>query len=112
MFEWKARLILDGAKLIGIHKARYYKRKDGLALGPGKILKKKNYFKKSTPFLNYVSILGAFVSALEYSSGAKADIVGKPESAFFLSSIREFNVQPDECLMIGDVIKSVTLVWI
>lgn len=29
------RLISDGAKLIAIHKARYYKRKDGLALGPG-----------------------------------------------------------------------------
>lgn len=43
------------------------------------------------------------MSALEYSSGAKADIVGKPETAFFLSSIRDLNVQPDECLMIGDV---------
>ncbi|TNN86368.1 Haloacid dehalogenase-like hydrolase domain-containing protein 2 [Liparis tanakae] len=29
------RMILDGAPLIAIHKARYYKRKDGLALGPG-----------------------------------------------------------------------------
>ena len=29
------RLVLDGAPLIAIHKARYYKTKDGLALGPG-----------------------------------------------------------------------------
>ena len=29
------RLLLNGAQLIGIHKARYYKRKDGMALGPG-----------------------------------------------------------------------------
>ena len=42
------QLLLDGAPLIAIHKARYFKRKDGLALGPG-----------------------AFVSALEFSSGVK-----------------------------------------
>lgn len=43
MFTWynlkfyhlSVRLILSGAPLIAIHKGRYYKRKDGLALGPG-----------------------------------------------------------------------------
>ncbi|XP_027223537.2 haloacid dehalogenase-like hydrolase domain-containing protein 2 isoform X3 [Penaeus vannamei] len=39
------RYILEGAQLIAIHKARYYKRSDGLALGPG-----------------------AFVAGLEYST--------------------------------------------
>ena len=34
-FKCKKRLISNGAKLIAIHKARYYKRKEGLALGPG-----------------------------------------------------------------------------
>lgn len=72
--------MLNGAKLIGVHKAKYYKRKDGLALGPG-----------------------AFISALEYSAGVKAEIVGKPSKQFFMSSISELNVKPDECLMIGDV---------
>ncbi len=43
---------MDGAQLIGIHKGRYYKKKDGLALGPG-----------------------AFISGLEFSTGTKATIV-------------------------------------
>lgn len=73
------RLILDGATLIAIHKARYYKRKDGLALGPG-----------------------PFVTALEYATDTKAKVVGKPEKSFFLSAIEEFECRPEECVMIGD----------
>lgn len=53
-------MILDGAPLIAIHKARYYKRKDGLALGPG-----------------------PFVTGLEYATDCKATVVGKPEETFF-----------------------------
>jgi hypothetical protein len=33
------RLLIDGAKLIGIHKGKFYKRKDGLALGPGAFIR-------------------------------------------------------------------------
>ena len=29
------RLLLEGAALIAVHKARYFKEKDGLSLGPG-----------------------------------------------------------------------------
>ncbi|KFV58533.1 Haloacid dehalogenase-like hydrolase domain-containing protein 2 [Tyto alba] len=50
------RLILDGAPLIAIHKARYFKKKDGLALGPG-----------------------PFVAGLEYATDTRATVVGKPE---------------------------------
>ena len=53
-------MILDGAPLIAIHKARYHKRKDGLALGPG-----------------------PFVTGLEYATDCKATVVGKPENTFF-----------------------------
>lgn len=53
-------MIMDGAPLIAIHKARYYKRKDGLALGPG-----------------------PFVTGLEYAADCQATVVGKPEKAFF-----------------------------
>ncbi|XP_064090606.1 haloacid dehalogenase-like hydrolase domain-containing protein 2 [Macrobrachium nipponense] len=73
------RLLIDGAPLIAIHKARYYKRSDGLALGPG-----------------------AFVSALEYSSGCKAEVVGKPESSFFLSALQDLGCPASEAVMIGD----------
>ena len=31
-----SRLLLEGAPLIAIHKARYFKKQEGLCLGPGK----------------------------------------------------------------------------
>lgn len=46
---------------------------------------------------------GPFVTGLEYAADCKAEVVGKPEKSFFLSAIEEFNCQPDECIMIGDV---------
>lgn len=75
-----SRLLLDGAPLIAIHKARYYKRKDGLALGPG-----------------------PFVTALEYATDIKATVVGKPEKTFFLEALRGTGCEPEETVMIGDV---------
>lgn len=75
-----SRLILDGAPLIAIHKARYYKKKDGLALGPG-----------------------PFVTGLEYATDRQATVVGKPEQTFFLEALRGTNCMPEEAVMIGDV---------
>ncbi|XP_064164243.1 haloacid dehalogenase-like hydrolase domain-containing protein 2 [Anguilla rostrata] len=73
------RLILEGAPLIAVHKARYYKRKDGLALGPG-----------------------PFVTGLEYATDACATVVGKPEKTFFLEALRDLDCTPEEAVMIGD----------
>ncbi|NWW89476.1 HDHD2 protein, partial [Rhynochetos jubatus] len=73
------RLILDGAPLIAIHKARYFKKKDGLALGPG-----------------------PFVAGLEYATDTKATVVGKPEKTFFLEALRGTDCAPEEAVMIGD----------
>ncbi|XP_031827293.1 haloacid dehalogenase-like hydrolase domain-containing protein 2 [Nomia melanderi] len=74
------RLLLDGAPLIAIHKGRYYKRPDGLALGPG-----------------------AFISGLEYSANVKAEVVGKPSAEFFKAALGD--VPPEEAVMIGDDVK-------
>jgi len=71
---------LDGAPLIAIHKARYFKKKDGLALGPG-----------------------PFVAGLEYATDTKATVVGKPEKTFFLEALRGTGCAPEEAVMIGDV---------
>ncbi|XP_014680038.1 PREDICTED: haloacid dehalogenase-like hydrolase domain-containing protein 2 isoform X2 [Priapulus caudatus] len=73
------RMLLDGSTLIGIHKARYLKKKDGLYLGPG-----------------------PFVHALEYATGTQAVVLGKPEKAFFLEALQEFSCPPDQAVMIGD----------
>lgn len=74
------RLLLDGGKLIAIHKTRYFERGDGLALGPG-----------------------PFVMALEFASGRVAEVVGKPEPAFFSSVLRDIRCEADEAVMVGDV---------
>ncbi|XP_022920226.2 haloacid dehalogenase-like hydrolase domain-containing protein 2 [Onthophagus taurus] len=71
------RLLLDGAPLIAIHAGKYYKRPDGLALGPG-----------------------CFVKGLEYSAKCTAQVIGKPTEGFFKSAVD--NIQPSECVMIGD----------
>lgn len=70
---------MNGARLIAIHEARYYKDNDGeLSLGPG-----------------------PFVKALEYASDCKAKVLGKPCPDFF--SIGLAGVDPSEAIMIGDV---------
>ncbi|CAN9504854.1 unnamed protein product [Ophioblennius macclurei] len=73
------RMILDGAPLIAVHKARYYKRKDGLALGPG-----------------------PFVAGLEYATDCKASVVGKPEKTFFTQALSDLGCSATEAVMIGD----------
>jgi HAD superfamily hydrolase (TIGR01458 family) len=74
----------EGAHLVAIHKSRYYQTKHGLALGPG-----------------------AFVSGLEFAADTKAQVVGKPDAAFFLSAIPGFlsTHKLNEIVMIGDDVK-------
>ncbi|VDP14857.1 unnamed protein product [Onchocerca flexuosa] len=78
------RLLLDGAKLIAIHKGRYYKQTDGLSLGPG-----------------------PFVEALEYAADVKSQVVGKPERAFFLTALASIDnsLTPQQVVMIGDDVR-------
>jgi HAD superfamily hydrolase (TIGR01458 family) len=76
------RLLMKGCPLIAVHKARYYKKSDGLALGPG-----------------------PFIEALEYASGRAANIVGKPEKSFFQSALDRLGVSADETVMIGDDVR-------
>lgn len=73
-------LLLKGAKLIAIHRAKYFKEPDGLSLGPG-----------------------LFVTALEYASGCQAQIVGKPGATFFREAASPFNLDLSQVAMIGDV---------
>uniref|UniRef100_A0A182Y1Y8 Haloacid dehalogenase-like hydrolase domain-containing protein 2 n=1 Tax=Anopheles stephensi TaxID=30069 RepID=A0A182Y1Y8_ANOST len=65
-------------QLVAIHEGRYYKAKDGIALGPG-----------------------CFVKGLEYSSGVATVCIGKPNEYFFRSALPE-GVAVEECVMIGD----------
>uniref|UniRef100_A0A1B0GDE4 Haloacid dehalogenase-like hydrolase domain-containing protein 2 n=2 Tax=Glossina TaxID=44049 RepID=A0A1B0GDE4_GLOMM len=69
------------AKLVAIHEGKYYKRKDGLALGPG-----------------------CFVKGLEYAAGVESILIGKPNEYFFKNALID-GVNVDECVMIGDDVK-------
>ncbi len=73
------RLLVDGAQLLALQKNRYWRREDGLALDAG-----------------------PFVAALEYASGKKAVVVGKPERDFFELALREMGLAPHEAAMVGD----------
>jgi HAD superfamily hydrolase (TIGR01458 family) len=73
------RLIMDGASLIAMEKDRYWMSESGLSLSAG-----------------------AFVDALEYSSGKQATLIGKPSKEFFSAALKEINSRPSETILIGD----------
>lgn len=71
--------LMQGAELLAIQKNRYWRRQDQLILDAG-----------------------AFVAALEYSSGKKAQLVGKPSPVFFHTATKVLGLPPDQVVMIGD----------
>tara|TARA_B100001250_G_C19679110_1_gene735026 strand:- start:10 stop:789 length:780 start_codon:yes stop_codon:yes gene_type:complete len=50
--------------------------------------------------------LGPFVKAIEYSSGKKSILMGKPEKNFFDLAVKDLNINNENILMIGDDISS------
>ncbi len=49
---------------------------------------------------------GAFVAGLEYSTGVRAEVVGKPSRAFFEAALDALGAQPEEATMVGDDIEA------
>jgi HAD superfamily hydrolase (TIGR01450 family) len=45
---------------------------------------------------------GSIAAALEYASGQKAEIIGKPSPGIVLEAMRQLGVSPAETLMVGD----------
>ena len=78
------RYLNDGAALIAAAKNRYFKDSDGkLSMDAG-----------------------GFVEALEFASGQKATVIGKPTKRFFLLAVDSMGLKPTEVLMVGDDIES------
>ena len=50
--------------------------------------------------------LGPFVKAIEYASGKKSILMGKPEKNFFDLAVKDLGIINDDILMIGDDIIS------
>jgi len=64
---------------------------------------KNRYFKDEDKELSMDA--GCFVSALEYASGKKASLIGKPSEAFYHLACADMGMNPSECVMIGDDIE-------
>ncbi|KAJ2454820.1 hypothetical protein EV183_001239 [Coemansia sp. RSA 2336] len=74
--------LLNGADLVGIHRARYFASSEHeLSLGPG-----------------------PFVAALESASGKQARLVGKPAGAFYQLALADMGLldEPEAVAMVGD----------
>ena len=71
--------LTQGAKLIAIHKNRFWQTEQGLQMD-----------------------IGGFVAALEYVSGVKAMIIGKPSPEFFQIALSDIGLKPSEVAIIGD----------
>lgn len=71
--------LMQGAKLIAIHKNRFWQTEGGLQMD-----------------------IGGFVDALEYASGTKAMMIGKPSADFFQIALDDLQLKSSEVAMIGD----------
>ena len=78
------RALIDGAAFLALAKNRTFKDDDGkLSLDAG-----------------------AFVTALEYSSGQQAVVLGKPSPDFFDAALASMDCGPDDAVMVGDDVES------
>jgi HAD superfamily hydrolase (TIGR01458 family) len=73
------RHLMNGADLIALENDRYWMAPDGLSLSAG-----------------------PFVQALEFATGKKATIVGKPSKTFFELALSDMGLLANEAAMIGD----------
>ncbi|KPL03078.1 MAG: hypothetical protein AMJ90_04135 [candidate division Zixibacteria bacterium SM23_73_2] len=75
-----SHLVKNDAQLLALHVNKLFTDQDG-KLAPS---------------------VGAVVKALEYSSGKKAYVLGKPSSLFFERVIKKLKLTPEETMMISD----------
>ena len=73
----------DGARLVCLHKNRWWQTSRG-------------------PLLD----AGAFVAGLEYAAASEAEIVGKPTAAYFESALADLQAAPREAIMVGDDVEA------
>ena len=72
-------MVLNGARLIALHRNRYCTRDGCIALD-----------------------LGPFVAALEYACGTEASVVGKPDRDFFRLAVEDLGLPAEAVVMVGD----------
>ena len=73
------RCLMGGAELLALQKNRYWRTETGLSLDAG-----------------------PFVAALEYASGKRATVLGKPRAEFFRAALEDMGLAAAEVAMVGD----------
>ncbi|HEY0963651.1 MAG TPA: TIGR01458 family HAD-type hydrolase [Pseudomonadales bacterium] len=76
-------MLMRGAKLVCMHRNRYWQTEQGLKMD-----------------------IGAFVAALEYVSGQQAIVIGKPSWDFFRLTVQALGLTAGEVAIVGDDIDS------
>ena len=76
-------MMMYGAKLVALHRGRYWQKEGKLHMD-----------------------IGAFVAGLEYVTGKTAEIIGKPSESFFQMSVNDMGVTAQDIAMLGDDIDS------
>ena len=80
MLETAFRMVSNGAQIVANSDDRFFPGDDGLlTIGTG-----------------------FFLKGLEYSTGKRGTIVGKPNKEFFRAALAKINAKPNETLMVGD----------
>ena len=46
--------------------------------------------------------VGSYVAALEYATGRKAEVIGKPAAGFFSAAAESMGLAQEDCVMVGD----------
>ena len=75
------RAVKAGAQLIALQKGRFWLTNSGLAMDAG-----------------------AFVAALEYATETEAELIGKPNRAYFDMALMDIGLESSQVAMIGDTI--------
>ena len=73
------RLLLNGAKLVAMHRNTAWRTAEGMSLDSG-----------------------PFITALAVAAGVRATVIGKPAAPFFRQAIREIELPAAELAMVGD----------
>ncbi len=71
--------IMNGSKMIALHKGRYWQTEHGLQVD-----------------------IGAFVAGLEYATGTSANVIGKPSESFFRLALDDLGLPAESVAMVGD----------
>ncbi|AZQ61453.1 TIGR01458 family HAD-type hydrolase [Flammeovirga pectinis] len=71
--------VLNGSKIIGLHKGKFWKASEGLRID-----------------------IGAFIKGIEFATNTEATCIGKPNKSFYESAIEKINLPSHQLLMIGD----------